>query len=189
MRTRVTREVAGSALAAVLVAGCVVDGSETAMGSISEEPLFTADECPDGYTPSSYMKLQCPDHWVLQTLNHKGVECVRCVEATETQNVDRQCTGPWRDADLHFGCAPGYHMAYTRGGACKRCVKPAAECVTDDDCFRTGCSGEICSAESVLSACIWLPEYACYDDAHCGCREGRCGWAQDPQLLACLVAH
>lgn len=65
---------------------------------------------------------------------------------------------------------------------------PAGECVTDADCMQTGCSGEICAAQSVSSICIYRPEFACYDEptTSCGCNNGSCGWAQTDELSACL---
>ena len=63
------------------------------------------------------------------------------------------------------------------------------ECVVDTDCIITGCSGQICASEPVITTCEWMEEYACYHDTNittCGCNQGQCGWAQTPELEACL---
>jgi hypothetical protein len=55
-------------------------------------------------------------------------------------------------------------------------------------CFATGCSGEVCSDEQVFSACVFRPEYACYQQATCEQQaDGECGWTQTPELAACLA--
>ncbi len=71
---------------------------------------------------------------------------------------------------------------------CTEMSCPSAECVSDDDCFVGGCSGQLCAAEPLSSTCEWTQEYACYDDeiTSCGCFEGRCGWEQTDALDACL---
>ncbi len=65
---------------------------------------------------------------------------------------------------------------------------PEVECITDDDCVVSGCSGELCASEDMASDCEWLPEYACYADpiTSCGCNDGRCGWDETDELAACL---
>lgn len=64
------------------------------------------------------------------------------------------------------------------------------ECVTDADCIITGCSGQVCASQPVITTCEWREEYACYHDPNittCGCNMGICGWAQTPELALCLV--
>lgn len=62
-------------------------------------------------------------------------------------------------------------------------------CVTDDDCFTSGCNGEICASEALSSTCDRLPEHACYSDPNitsCGCMAGSCGWSNRPALDMCI---
>lgn len=58
-------------------------------------------------------------------------------------------------------------------------LEAAGECVTDADCARTGCSGEVCvaaaTAGEVVTTCEVLPCFAALDA--CGCHEGVCGWS------------
>lgn len=55
-------------------------------------------------------------------------------------------------------------------------------------CRVSGCSGEICSEGSLVSICIYKPEYACYRTAKCERQNtGVCGWTETPELLACVV--
>ncbi len=54
-------------------------------------------------------------------------------------------------------------------------------------CRPTGCSGQVCSDEPVITTCEWRPEYDCYRAATCARGpDGACGWVQDDALRACL---
>ncbi len=55
-------------------------------------------------------------------------------------------------------------------------------------CRATGCSGQICGDEGMVSTCEWRPEYACYKTATCSVQgDGECGWIMDDQLRSCLA--
>ncbi|MGQ0763010.1 MAG: DUF6748 domain-containing protein [Acidobacteriota bacterium] len=55
-------------------------------------------------------------------------------------------------------------------------------------CFKTGCSSEVCSDREVVTACIFRPEFACYQKATCTRqRNGECGFTQTAELAACLA--
>jgi eight-cysteine-cluster-containing protein len=72
------------------------------------------------------------------------------------------------------------------------CENPSpAEPTCPANCHPTGCSGQICAAEDVITTCEFRPEYACYQDptiTQCGCVAGGCGWAQTDELAKCLAA-
>ncbi|MCK6575460.1 BPTI/Kunitz-type proteinase inhibitor domain-containing protein, partial [Myxococcota bacterium] len=52
----------------------------------------------------------------------------------------------------------------------------ANDCRSDDDCFRGGCSGEVCSASpDVASTCEVVP----MPEGACGCVAGQCQWYVD----------
>lgn len=54
-------------------------------------------------------------------------------------------------------------------------------------CVVTGCSHEICSSQQVTSACIYQPQFACYQSAKCEVQtNGECGWTATPEFLSCL---
>lgn len=58
---------------------------------------------------------------------------------------------------------------------------------SDIRCKVTGCSGQICSEENLITTCEYRAEYACYKDAKCDRQaDGKCGWKQSSDLLACL---
>src|SRR5262245_60633443 len=42
-------------------------------------------------------------------------------------------------------------------------------CNGDGDCFHTGCSGQICANEDVITTCVFTCEYGCLSRASCGC--------------------
>lgn len=54
-------------------------------------------------------------------------------------------------------------------------------------CKKTGCSGQVCSDQDVMTTCEYKPEYACYKKAACERQaNGDCGFTQTPELVACL---
>ncbi|MDP2704868.1 MAG: Gmad2 immunoglobulin-like domain-containing protein [Patescibacteria group bacterium] len=69
-------------------------------------------------------------------------------------------------------------------------VEFSAKAVSSDtpkECLPTGCSGQICADEDVVTTCEWTEQYACYQDAQCGRQtNGKCGWTQTSQLTSCL---
>ncbi len=64
----------------------------------------------------------------------------------------------------------------------------SAGCRSDRDCFRTGCSGQVCSDEHMLTTCERRAGYGCYRKpfARCGCIEGQCAWEDNAAMRACL---
>jgi hypothetical protein len=55
-------------------------------------------------------------------------------------------------------------------------------------CRKTGCAGELCAAQDVVTSCRWRPEYACYQGATCALGpDGACGFVQTPALQRCLA--
>lgn len=60
---------------------------------------------------------------------------------------------------------------------------------SSDECKITGCSGQICSDEDVITTCEYKDEYACYKNAKCERQEdGKCGWTPTEDLVSCLGA-
>ncbi|MFA6511883.1 MAG: hypothetical protein WCV86_02030 [Patescibacteria group bacterium] len=56
-------------------------------------------------------------------------------------------------------------------------------------CIKTGCSGQVCSDEEIITDCVYKQEYACYQDATCERQpSGECGWTLTPNLIQCLEA-
>ena len=54
-------------------------------------------------------------------------------------------------------------------------------------CFKTGCSGQVCSDEEVITTCEWRAEYECYKAARCERQSnGKCGFTETPELRRCL---
>lgn len=193
MTTCAVHKMVGASLAAgTLLAGCAVESSEDSLGSVSTDELSlrARGQCPNGWIEHDHLRVLCPEGTVLVARAFGQSSCVQCAEA-EPPQAPRMCEGSWRNARLMFGCAPGFELEYSPDGRCKRCVAVAEQqdvpCQTDDDCFRTGCSGEICAAEHAVSTCIWRPEYRCYEDRFCGCNQGHCGFKDHPQLRRCVA--
>ena len=65
-------------------------------------------------------------------------------------------------------------------------VSTGGPCSSDEDCVRSGCSGEVCQSkleEPVVTPCVWRE---CYDaeryGARCACVQGRCRWVVEWRL-------
>lgn len=57
----------------------------------------------------------------------------------------------------------------------------------DRPCRPSGCSGQLCTDEEVMSTCEFKAEYACYKAAVCERQaSGECGWTMTEELIACL---
>ena len=58
----------------------------------------------------------------------------------------------------------------------------------DSLCRTTGCSGQVCADEDVMTTCEYREEYACYKTARCERQNnGRCGWTETAELQKCLL--
>jgi len=57
-----------------------------------------------------------------------------------------------------------------------------------NSCIISGCNGEVCADEEMMSACWVLPEFACYKDYGVCERQqdGRCDWTLTHELRVCL---
>ncbi|PJE50490.1 MAG: hypothetical protein COV29_03725 [Candidatus Yanofskybacteria bacterium CG10_big_fil_rev_8_21_14_0_10_36_16] len=54
-------------------------------------------------------------------------------------------------------------------------------------CIVTGCSGQVCADEEMITTCEYLPEYACYKTATCERQSnGECEWTMTEELTECL---
>jgi eight-cysteine-cluster-containing protein len=102
-----------------------------------------------------------------------------CADGLECQY---QCPDGSNDPNCNLGINPT--------GVCVASVPPqGTECQVDSDCVVSGCSGQICAAESRITTCEYRPEYACYGEptTSCGCNNGTCGWDQTEALANCLA--
>ena len=54
-------------------------------------------------------------------------------------------------------------------------------------CMITGCSGQVCGENDVITTCEYRPEYACYEQAVCERQAGgQCGWTLTAAMGRCL---
>lgn len=49
-------------------------------------------------------------------------------------------------------------------------------CTEDTDCLVTGCSGEVCGNESVITTCEYREDFPNKRTHTCGCVQKKCGW-------------
>jgi hypothetical protein len=99
-------------------------------------------------------------------------------------------TCEWKE---EYACYASAECAVQADGTCgwtqtaelAACLTPPAPA-----CFRTGCSGQICADHQVITTCLFLPDYACYQAAECTRQaDGNCGYTQTAELAACLDAN
>src|SRR5688572_4202660 len=64
-----------------------------------------------------------------------------------------------------FPSTDGCNTCTCGAGGTVACTDKA--CPPTQACRRTGCSGQVCSDQDVVTTCEWKPEYACYDKAPC----------------------
>lgn len=168
-------------LMVTVAAGGCAQGGETEYGTMSASAKSAHGTCPSGWFDAAVVQIVCEPGQTLDYKIFQGTQCVRCTQATD------HCNGPWVPALAEIACAPGYEFDYNNNNTCKRCVAATPACNHDNDCFRTGCSGQICGSEHVVTTCEYRPEYACYADQYCGCQtNGKCGWDNDPALTECI---
>lgn len=55
-----------------------------------------------------------------------------------------------------------------------------------EKCFKTGCSGQICSDEPVMSTCTWTCEDSCIRGSQCKNINNKCQWDINENTLNCL---
>ena len=54
-------------------------------------------------------------------------------------------------------------------------------------CRPSGCSGQICADEDVITTCEYKESFACYKKAKCERHtDGKCAWTLTQELLQCL---
>ena len=96
------------------------------------------------------------------------------------------------DPDASGGCDDVMEYCNADG----ECSTAEPKCQGDDPtepaCVSAGCSGELCVSREnadIVTGCIWLDEYACYDGASCEVQadDGECGWTLTNELSACLA--
>lgn len=64
---------------------------------------------------------------------------------------------------------------------------PPASGQNQKPCFKTGCSGQVCADEEMITTCEFKPEYECYKTAKCERQSnGKCGFTETPELRRCL---
>jgi eight-cysteine-cluster-containing protein len=60
----------------------------------------------------------------------------------------------------------------------------------DERCIISGCNGEICQNKddkTLMSTCLYKPEYECYKKAICEVQEnGNCGWTKTKEFQECI---
>jgi hypothetical protein len=142
----------------------------------------TATDCKG----QSYIHIMCVGHATCTSENTCGYKCG--VEPVKCDYADpgRRYMGKYLDtcSRIKFACDFAAGEEFFSDSCGCGCTVPAPK-----PCVVGGCSGQICADESMISTCIWRPEYACYRTATCE-RDaaGTCGWTKTAELTACLAS-
>ena len=66
-------------------------------------------------------------------------------------------------------------------------VNPGTGGSVGSTCQPTGCSGQVCSDQDVMTTCEFREEYACFRSARCERQvDGECGWTETAEYKQCL---
>lgn len=164
---------------------CVVSGCS---GQIcASEPMASTCEWKDEY--ACYPLATCAPDASGACGWQKTDAFVACIEKLTPPTLCTASSCPKGEACLNGKCSPipGGCSADTVCAPGETCVNGA--CVAaPKTCVVSGCSGQICAAQEMMSTCEWKPEYACYAKATCAVQaNGACGWTMTAALSACLV--
>ena len=178
---------AGAAVfgAVLLCAGCgepEPTAAATAPLTESANGGWDPGGCPPGWFEADEVQILCIEGYLPVTKFFGWTECVRC----EPEDDPSECEDPWLPSEVMIKCPAGGGIIFNDAGTCKQCV-PLGGCYSDADCIRTGCSGQVCYHEPVITTCEWNDAYACFGYADCSCVGGQCAWEQTPELLLCLL--
>jgi hypothetical protein len=103
----------------------------------------------------------------------EAVQAMRSEEGILVSGSHRPEKGPAGTADTLIAS-----QIYLRASGQTASTKP---------CMKTGCSGQVCSDEEVITTCEYRSEYECYKKARCERQaNGECGFTQTPELKSCL---
>jgi hypothetical protein len=103
----------------------------------------------------------------------EAVQAMRSDEGILVSGSHRRETGPAGTAEALIAS-----QIYLRASGQTAATKP---------CMKTGCSGQVCSDQEVVTTCEYRTEYECYKKARCERQtNGDCGWTQTKELTSCL---
>ncbi len=90
-------------------------------------------------------------------------------------------------------CEAGSTCQCTADPSCPACDVCFFQCVPTKPapCIETGCSGEVCSSETLFTPCVFEPWYECLELTKCGnfAADGSCGWQKNAAFEQCLKDH
>ena len=103
----------------------------------------------------------------------EAVQAMRSEEGILISGTHRRETGPAGTAESLIAS-----QIYLRAMGDTASTKP---------CMKTGCSGQVCSDQDVMTTCEYRTEYECYKKGACERQaNGECGWTQTKELTSCL---
>ncbi|MEZ4268929.1 MAG: Dickkopf N-terminal cysteine-rich domain-containing protein [Myxococcota bacterium] len=90
-------------------------------------------------------------------------------------------------------CKAGSTCQCTQDPNCPACDVCFFQCVPTKPapCIETGCSGEVCSSETLFTPCVYEAWYECLALTKCGnfAADGSCGWQKNEAFEQCLKDH
>jgi hypothetical protein len=123
----------------------------------------------------------------------QGIACT--LLACAPGSTDGGAPDPGAGSCVYYGKTYASGATFRSSDGCNGCGCNNGEVACTDaacapapgTCIKTGCSGEICSATSVASSCVFNATYACYATATCAVQaDGQCGFTSTPALEQCL---
>jgi eight-cysteine-cluster-containing protein len=146
---------------------------------------FKVKSCPmlNMPNPSAF----CPDGRMVPNYDADGI----CITSYSCRPCEVADCGPQLGMPNKL-CSDGQTMSGPSGkciatgwGSCKW------EVIECPKCQVTGCSGQICADQEVITTCEYMPWYGCYKQSECGAfgANGGCAWKQTPAFVACMASY
>lgn len=137
----------------------------------------------------------CPSYDGL-LLNHHRVKSLASVDLQRVSATEEQLEQAFQSLTSEQGLqVAGRFVKISGPGGVAQGIEASqfylelvGDLVEPQFCRPTGCSGQICAGEDVMTTCEWKPEYECYQSAVCSnAPNGECGWVMDDALRQCLA--
>ena len=113
-----------------------------------------------------------------------------CLELTECGNFGGNGACGWDPNEEYLACLAAIGGCTNNSECASDEVCVDGECQEKDPagCVISGCNGEICAPEPMVSACVAEEWHICLKYTSCGpnTAAGACGWAQTNAFLECL---
>ena len=167
---------------------CEFDGATDDAGAAAD-PIVQQGTCqPKPTTPCS-QDADCADDEYCAFDDSDNEKAGPALSPLPEGTCKPKPTECWDDGD----CAEGEACVFDDGAASDSDWAPdpapmpgTCQPKPPETCMVTGCSGQICAEEPVVTTCEMNPWFKCLQLTSCGMVDGACGWKPTDAYLDCL---